>query len=227
MCTAVAIAVVIAIIIIIIIFFSALIYMRLYILRHEDRTMDASFFSPLTKDGLDNSVKLIEILNKEKIDMIFSSPFIRTLQTIYPYSKSKKYKINVEHALAEIQHPHIIPCKSYTITLPQYIAEQFNCDEGYKSTLDPNNHMYPEDEKNVCNRSKAFVTKIIKDFINTEYNIILVTHQIVCNCILKKITKNMKNINITSTYNYMRGSLTLIFDKDDWAFEPINWKYTE
>ena len=38
--------------------------MRLYILRHEDRTMDASFFSPLTKEGLDNSVKLIDILNK-------------------------------------------------------------------------------------------------------------------------------------------------------------------
>ena len=199
--------------------------MKLYILRHEDRTMDASFFSPLTKEGLENSVKLIDILNKEKIDTIYSSPFIRTLQTIYPYSKSKNLKINVDHALAEIQHPHIVPVKSYTITLPQYIAEQFNCNNNYKSTLDPNNHIFPEDETNVCSRAKTFVTKIIKDHINTDHIIVLVTHQIVCNCILKKITKNMKNINITSSYNYMRGGLTCVFDTDDWVFEPINWKY--
>ena len=199
--------------------------MKLYILRHEDRTMDASFFSPLTKEGLENAVKLIEVLNKEKIDTVYSSPFIRTLQTIYPYCKYKNYKINVDHALAEIQHPHIIPVKSYTITLPQYIADQFNCNENYKSTLDPNNHTYPETEANVASRTKTFVSKIIKDFIDTDCNIILVTHQIVCNSILKKITKNMKNIDITPSYNYMRGGLTCIFDRNDWVFEPINWKY--
>ena len=32
--------------------------------------------------GLDNSIKLIEILTKCKIDTIYSSPFIRTLQTL-------------------------------------------------------------------------------------------------------------------------------------------------
>ena len=34
--------------------------MKLYILRHEDRTIDASFFGPLTKEGIINSNKLEE-----------------------------------------------------------------------------------------------------------------------------------------------------------------------
>ena len=69
--------------------------MKIYILRHEDRTMDGTFFSPLTQDGLDNSIKLIDVLNKCKIDTIYSSPFIRTLQTVLPYAKSRNLKINL------------------------------------------------------------------------------------------------------------------------------------
>ena len=58
--------------------------MKIYLIRHEDRTMDLTFFSPLTKIGLENSVKLITTFEKEKINTIYSSPYIRTLQTIYP-----------------------------------------------------------------------------------------------------------------------------------------------
>ena len=41
--------------------------MILYILRHEDRTQDCSFFSPLTELGLRNANNLIKILEKENI----------------------------------------------------------------------------------------------------------------------------------------------------------------
>jgi broad specificity phosphatase PhoE len=109
--------------------------MKIFILRHEDRTMDGTFFSPLTQDGLDNSIKLIETLTKCEINVIYSSPFIRTLQTVFPYAKSKKININLEHSLSEIQHPHLIPLKSYQINLPQYIAEQFNYNPLYNSYL--------------------------------------------------------------------------------------------
>ena len=61
--------------------------MKIYLLRHEDRTQDATFFSPLTKQGLENSVKLIKDLEKSNINIVYSSPFIRTLQTIHPYVK--------------------------------------------------------------------------------------------------------------------------------------------
>jgi broad specificity phosphatase PhoE len=199
--------------------------MKIYILRHEDRTMDGTFFSPLTQDGLDNSVKLNKILNDCKIDTIYSSPFIRTLQTVLPYTKHKKLKINLEHSLAEIQHPHLIPVKSYQINLPLYIAEQFEYNPNYTSYLDPSNHVYPEDEKCVASRVKKFVSKMVKEKADRNDTILLVTHQIVCNCLLKIATKQNKEITIDCSYNYPRGGLTKIFDTDEWVFEPINWKF--
>ena len=69
--------------------------MKLYILSHEDRNQDATFFSPLTKQGLENATKLIKELEKVEISHIYSSPYIRTLQTIHPYSKKHNLKIEV------------------------------------------------------------------------------------------------------------------------------------
>ena len=199
--------------------------MKIYILRHEDRTMDGTFFSPLTQDGLDNSIKLIKILADCKINTIYSSPFIRTLQTVLPYSKSRNIKINLEHSLSEIQHPHLIPVKSYQINLPLYIAEQFNYNPLYVSCLNPSNHVYPEDEKNVLARVKKFISQVVREMMNKEVNILIVTHQIVCNCLLKTATKKIPGITIDNSYNYPKGGLTKIFDKTDWIFEPINWKF--
>ena len=116
--------------------------MKIYILRHEDRTMDATFFSPLTEKGLENSIELIDDLKDEKIDIIYSSPFIRTLQTIYPYSKEKNIKINLEYSIAEFQHHKIIPEKSYQVRLPEYLAEKFNYNKEYNSLKYPEEFKY-------------------------------------------------------------------------------------
>jgi broad specificity phosphatase PhoE len=199
--------------------------MKIYILRHEDSTMDSTMFSPLTKDGLDHSIKIIKILKEEDIDKIYSSPFIRALQTIYPYAKKSNQIINIDYSLSEIQHPIVIPERSYQITLPQYIAESFNVNMEYTSTMPPTEYSYPEDDKKVEQRVKKFISKIVTDMLDTKYNILIVTHQLICNIIIKLATKNNKNINIDSTYNYMKGGLTRVFYKDRWVFEPINWEY--
>lgn len=195
--------------------------MRIYILRHEDRTMDATFFSPLTKEGLNNSVKLVDVLKKESINKIYSSPFIRTLQTVYPYTNTTNKKVNLEYSLSEVQHPHIIPEKSYQITLPEYIAESFNYNSKYISMLNPIDHVYPESEKDVETRVKNFIKKLIHTNYLTDNNILLVTHQIVCNIIIKFATKNKKN-NLNE--NYPRGALSLVLDNTHWTFKTINWE---
>jgi broad specificity phosphatase PhoE len=197
--------------------------MRLYVLRHEDRTVDASFFAPLTEKGLINSKNLIKKLEKLKINKIYSSPFIRTLQTVYPYVKTSGLKINLEYSLSEIQHPHIIPEKSYQISLPLYLAESFNYNPKYVSLLKPENHVFPESEKDVYERVKKFIYKLLTEKIDSNDNILIVAHQIVINCILKIATKK-KNINIDYGYNYPKGGLSLIFDKNEWLFESINWE---
>ncbi len=200
--------------------------MKIYILRHEDRTMDATFFSPLTEKGLENSVDLIDDLKDEKIDLIFSSPFIRTLQTIYPYSKKKDLNINLEYSIAEFQHNKIIPEKSYQVRLPEYLANKFNYNKEYNSLIYPEDFKYPEEVKDVKKRVREFISTLIRNYVKTKKNIILVTHQIVCN-ILSEIAYNKKNSE--SEYDlqtdYPKGALTLIFNKNKWDFSTINWEF--
>ena len=118
--------------------------MKIYILRHEDRTQDASFFSPLTINGLENSKKIISYLDKIDINIIISSPFIRTLQTIYPYAKHHDMKVKLEYSLGEIQDTELISKNSAGTRIPEYMAKLFLYDPNYKSTLQPEEIKYPE-----------------------------------------------------------------------------------
>ena len=163
--------------------------MKLYILSHEDRTQDATFFSPLTKQGLENATKLIEELEKVKISHIYCSPYIRTLQTIHPYCKKHNLKIKLEYGLGEINHEDIIPKKSYQVRLPEYMGELFNYEPNYNEKFAPEEFSYPENEKNVYKRVRDILKYIISVHNTTNDNIVLVTHQIVCKLILKIVKK--------------------------------------
>ncbi len=63
--------------------------MKIYVLRHELRTKSPLFFTSLTKKGMDNADKLNDILNNIDFDIIYTSPFLRTIQTVLPYCKKK------------------------------------------------------------------------------------------------------------------------------------------
>ena len=135
--------------------------MKIYILRHEDRGKETTIYTPLTPKGIDNSEKLIDIFKKEGIDLIFSSPFIRTLQTVYPYSKDKNIKINLEYSLCEIHHKDLIPIKAHGMYLPEYIAELFDYNPEYKSLIKPTEITFPEKEHHVVIRTKRFLRNIL------------------------------------------------------------------
>ena len=198
--------------------------MKIYLLRHEDRTMDLTFFSPLTKNGLDNSKNLIKFLEKEKINSIYSSPYIRTLQTVYPYAKKYDIKPKLEYSLTELYQDENIPKKSYQITLPEYISESFNYDNEYNSLIMPDNINFPEDLKDFNKRIKNFLKNIIKDNYLTDKNILLVTHQGVIDLILYTIMR--KNGDVSSKLGdkvYPKGGLTKIFEDFDWVIDKINW----
>lgn len=200
--------------------------MQLFILRHEDRTQDCSFFSPLTEKGLNNSVKLIEILKKINIDTIYSSPFIRTLQTIYPYSKKYGIKINIEYGLSEIHHEDIIPKKAVGIELPEYLINSFNNNNNYKRIMEPTSIIYPEKYEDVVVRTKKVLRDIIKNYYHSNKKILLVTHQSLCSTILKIINKNSKLKGTLSTKNidnYEKGKLCFVLDsKKGWLFKELN-----
>ena len=75
--------------------------MELYLLRHEKRYSSPAFYTSLTEAGLRNSIKLAGSLQKYNFDEIYCSPFLRTVQTIFPYLKKNNKKINVEYSLYE------------------------------------------------------------------------------------------------------------------------------
>jgi broad specificity phosphatase PhoE len=196
--------------------------MKIFILRHEDRTQDASFFAPLTKNGLENSKKILDKCEDLQITHVYSSPYIRTLQTIYPYIKSKDKRVRLEYSLSEINNPHLIPENAHGAYLPEYIAQSFLYDENYKSVIQPNELKYPENEKDVLTRIKNFFKILITNHYKTDDRILLVTHQVVCNNILNLVNKSLK-IKEQAT-NYPTGAITLVFEDINWTFKPINWK---
>lgn len=199
--------------------------MKIYILRHEDKTMDTSFFSPLTQQGIKNSVKLIDILKEEEIDVVFSSPFIRTLQTIYPFCKENDVKINIDYSISEIQNEHTILKNSYTIQLPDYLKKKYNCCN-YKSLIVPTSYKYPEKIEDIDKRVKHFLHFIISNYLNYKNkNIVIVSHMAICNVIGKiAYNKFTKSDEYTMDTKYPKGALTEIFNKGKWVFNPVNWE---
>ena len=210
--------------------------MKIFILRHEDRTMDLTFFSPLTKNGLDKSLKISDELNKLEINSIYSSPYVRTLKTIYPYSKSKSMPVKLDYSLTELYQSDNIPKKSYSVTLPDYIAKSFNYDENYTSSIKPTEVEFPEKISDFKKRVKLFLNEIIINNYKSEKNIILVTHQGVIDVIHKIISKSKNKptdseikIDANSTikdkedFYYPKGAITKIFENSKWTFEKINW----
>jgi len=195
--------------------------MKLYILRHEERTSDATFFSPLTEQGLLNSNKLVNKLEKLNITKIYCSPFIRTLQTIYPFViKYNNIKINLEYNLIEIQHESIIAPKSYGVELPLYMAKLFNYNPDYISAMKPDMINYPERFEHVEYRTKQFLKALILKYYNTNEVILLVTHQSLCQVILN-IVKKFSKLKEPLLNDYPMGTLSLVFDNNEWIYSII------
>ena len=69
-----------------------------YFLRHEDRPLQTStFYIELTEKGHIGAQKLVSKLNPLNIDYIYSSPFIRTLQTIKPYTLQNNVQVRTDY----------------------------------------------------------------------------------------------------------------------------------
>jgi broad specificity phosphatase PhoE len=187
--------------------------MKIYILRHEQRTKDASFFSPLTKQGHLNADNLVDTIKKLNINKIYCSPYIRTLQTIYPYAKKYNIPINIDYGLVEILHESIIPPKSFNVELPDYMEEHFNINKSYNPLIKASDLEYPENNEKLLKRTKKIFKHIINMNKYTNDNILVVTHQGLCKNII-----NIKN----KIDDYETGKISLIFDNLEWCYKIVS-----
>lgn len=57
--------------------------------------------APLTSQGIKDSVALIDFFHDKNIDVIYSSPFLRAMETIRPFAESVGLNVNLDDRLKE------------------------------------------------------------------------------------------------------------------------------
>ena len=171
--------------------------MKLLLLRHCERFPSPLFFTTLTKKGFEDADKLVEDL-PQNIDIIYCSPFLRTLQTIYPYCQKYKKLVFVEYALYEL-------CDSSEFTYNNYLHRvgDFDftwsyikdiVDSGYLPNVFSSNIKQIEKNIDITNRVFPFIYNLLHAYKNTDATVLIVTHETICNAI-KKSFNRFVNLN--------------------------------
>jgi 2,3-bisphosphoglycerate-dependent phosphoglycerate mutase len=90
----------------------------LYFIRHaeSDTSVHDDMTRPLTPKGFSDAEKLVDIFSDRPINRIYSSPFLRTFQTVTPLAKARGLSINTIDDLRErkIGHSWIDDFDSYS-----------------------------------------------------------------------------------------------------------------
>ena len=99
---------------------------RIYVVRHGERedfidpswnnTHERFFDPPLSAHGLEQAQEVSKFFADKKVDMVFSSPLIRAIQTALPTAKACGTKLCVEYGLNEFYSPVKNQTHTYSIT---------------------------------------------------------------------------------------------------------------
>lgn len=169
-------------------------------MRHCDRNINnCSFESPLIDKGHLNAMDSCNIMFKNNITTLYSSPFLRTIQTCYYYSNKNKLPINIDYSLSEyvdINDKHLMySINNYKIPLDWHKKYDIKTDNMIKNTF--NNY---ENIDDCINRVIIFIDFIKKKYSNTNENILLVTHMSIVNILLALNSNTLTNFNIDKPY---------------------------
>ncbi|WP_433743003.1 histidine phosphatase family protein [Falsibacillus pallidus] len=73
---------------------------NIYLIRHA-KAEGQPFSAPLTKEGREQAEALVDFFEEKDIDCIFSSPYLRTLETIRPLALKRGIDITEDERLSE------------------------------------------------------------------------------------------------------------------------------
>jgi broad specificity phosphatase PhoE len=126
---------------------------------------------PLSDEGLDRSISLAEEFSQVRIDRIYTSPFLRTIQTVDPLARLLQLPIRLEWGLCEWL------CQDWTSGLPETtpVEDLMECypniDATYQSLVLP---CYPETIAELDARIAMIAGKLVQ--CNCE-NILAIAHK--------------------------------------------------
>ncbi|MBD2580091.1 histidine phosphatase family protein [Oscillatoria sp. FACHB-1406] len=133
-------------------------------------TAERPYDPSLSDDGFVQAKELGERLKLERIDRIFASPFLRTVQTAWEVAKVLQLPICLEAGLSEWLNPDWMRAMPEREKL-EVLAERYNAiDLSYTSRIVP---QYPEDERAMRDRVVKTIQTLAAEFSD---NILLVTH---------------------------------------------------
>ena len=134
--------------------------------------------------------------------------------------------INIDYSLVEHIKDYLVAKKSFNNELPKYVSKRFRVNEDYQSATHPEDLRYNESDNDLHRRLRNILRNIIVKHSKKEDNIMIVTHKIPINGIMK-IGSKSNHTNIPSdypaNYDYPEGGITKIFDRDKWTFDKVNW----
>mgnify|MGYP001365501767 FL=1 len=171
---------------------------KLYLIRHGKASMEgADRERVLDEDGVIQATSLCNKIRnqfKDKRIRLISSPFRRAVQTIEKLSEDFQADIEKNSSLEEIKIG-----KDENFTKHQIIEKMWS-DENFKVSNGSSQLEH-------VNQIKSELNKILKDFYENEYNLILVSHGNSIGIILKYFLNQMftfedwKNISMPDMYS--------------------------
>ncbi len=144
---------------------------KIWITRHGNRydfvnpdwflTAELRYDPHLAEDGIVQAQELGQRLQSENISHIFSSPFLRTVQTAHEVAEILDLPVKLEAGLGEWLNPNWMdhdPDIRSRETLAQHYSQ---IDLNYHSRVVP---QYPETEEAVMARTAATAQKLVSEF---------------------------------------------------------------
>jgi broad specificity phosphatase PhoE len=151
-----------------------------WIARHANRldflypewfnTAERRYDPPLSPDGVIQAQALAQRLKREKIAHIFSSPFLRAIQTAKEVATVLELPIKIERGLGEWLNPEWMTEMPETHPQELLREEYPHIDWNYASRVIP---FYPETEGQMFDRSAETARELLKDF---QGNLLFVCH---------------------------------------------------
>ncbi len=126
---------------------------------------------PLSPEGIERSIALAKELSRAPIDLIYTSPFLRTVQTVDPLARILELPIRLEWGLCEWL------CRDWTTALPETLTidelrlDYPNIDPVYRSLVLP---CYPETHVELDARLNIIADKLVLD---PSRNILAIAHK--------------------------------------------------
>ena len=157
--------------------------MTLYLQRHQIREDGICADIKLTKEGLKNSKTItLKKLTDEKIDIIYSSPFLRTLQTVSPYAKKNEKVIKIENGFMDILLKRYFK-KGDKLKTDSKMRDKYNIykikqNDSIVSTEDMGKRINEnkDDLKERIEYIMPLFMKKINKYINSGKNVVIVSH---------------------------------------------------